>query len=276
VGCGSTLGNLLRFASGIERSFRINIERLGNTLFLIRKEKSPTELISGVVGYGHTFPEMHTTWGPDVKGSVSHQRIINYELGGTKILVRSECDGYVKDRVDSSDEKPKLSWRRGANDIKGMGLEMDEDFYASLSIGTRKPSSGTLTVKAVGHPVPQKAVFDLKTRSIRSVDQLNMDEQYRRLWVNQTPQFIFAQHMRGMFNMEDAVPEDISEGIEGWEQNHAEVVRRYSRLLKWVKLAVKEGEKAQIVRIKNGDLEIRKRTDDDRDVLPQDLKKLWS
>jgi hypothetical protein len=35
--CGSTLGNLLRFARGMDKAFRFNVEVIGNTVFFIRK-----------------------------------------------------------------------------------------------------------------------------------------------------------------------------------------------------------------------------------------------
>jgi hypothetical protein len=76
VACGSTLGNLLRFARGQDKSFRFAVETISNTVFFIRKENDPREVIPDVRGYGHSFPEANTTWENDVKGSETHQRII--------------------------------------------------------------------------------------------------------------------------------------------------------------------------------------------------------
>ena len=61
VACASTLGNLLRFVRGEDRSFRMLAQMVGSTLFLTRREKSPTETIPNVRGHGHTFPEAYTT-----------------------------------------------------------------------------------------------------------------------------------------------------------------------------------------------------------------------
>ena len=101
VGCGSTLGNLLRFAAGADRSFHFKVEYIGKTLFLVRQEQSPTELLQGVRGYGHTFPEAYTTWDFEMRGSASHQRLIQYSFGGLKLIVRSETDGYLKGRLNT-------------------------------------------------------------------------------------------------------------------------------------------------------------------------------
>jgi hypothetical protein len=72
VGCGSTLSNLLRFCGGLDKDFRFNVDLVGDTIFLIRKESSLTALISDIRGYGHTFPEAYTIWELEVKGSASH------------------------------------------------------------------------------------------------------------------------------------------------------------------------------------------------------------
>lgn len=93
VTCGSSLGNLLRFVRKIDREFRVIVENIGSTVFITRRENSPTQTIPDVHGYGHTFPEAYTTWPGDVKGSESHQRIIQYSFGGMKCLVRFEADG---------------------------------------------------------------------------------------------------------------------------------------------------------------------------------------
>ena len=97
IGCGSTMGNLLRFAREQDKPFRMLVEVVGNTVFLIRRENSPTEKLVGVYGYGHAFPEANTTWSKEVKGSMSHQRLIQYDFAGMKCLVRFEADGYLPD-----------------------------------------------------------------------------------------------------------------------------------------------------------------------------------
>lgn len=78
--CSRTLGDLLRFVRGVDKSFRILVEAVGNTVFFVRRENSPTELIPDVRGYGHSFPEAYTTWGSNVKKSESHQRIVGYQF----------------------------------------------------------------------------------------------------------------------------------------------------------------------------------------------------
>jgi hypothetical protein len=74
-------GNLLRYASSIKQSFRFDIDIIDNTVFFIRKENSPTELIPHIWGYNWAFSQAYTTWDTEIKGSVSHQRLIKYDFG---------------------------------------------------------------------------------------------------------------------------------------------------------------------------------------------------
>src|SRR4051794_17772894 len=90
------MGNLLRFASSEAMPFRFDVDPVGDTVILVRRESSPKELIKDLRGYGHTFPEKYTTWDTEVKQSCSHQRIIHYGFGGLQFLLRSETDGYPK------------------------------------------------------------------------------------------------------------------------------------------------------------------------------------
>lgn len=80
VARGSTMGNLLRFVRNIDKDFRIIIEAVGSTIFFCPPGEFADGDNPGVRGYGHTFPEASTTWEEGVKGSESHQRIVQYSL----------------------------------------------------------------------------------------------------------------------------------------------------------------------------------------------------
>jgi hypothetical protein len=88
MACARTLGNLLRSSRSIPSVFRFDAEMIGDTVFLIRKENSPTEFIKDVKGYGHTFLASYTKWDDGLEKSASHQRIITYDFGGLQCLVR--------------------------------------------------------------------------------------------------------------------------------------------------------------------------------------------
>ncbi|KAI9795565.1 MAG: hypothetical protein M1833_006965 [Piccolia ochrophora] len=273
VGCGSTMGNLLRFAGSKDWSFRFYVEQIGRTVFLVRREKSPTELIEGVWGYGHTFPEAYTTWDATVKGSVSHQRLIKYDFGGMKCLVRSESDGYLKEKVLPGSDTPMIapsSTKQPADEDLSALLQAAQSIAVSEHAANQ---NAPLTMEMTGSEVPQNAVFDLKTRSARK--EFDMEEVYPRLWVNQTPNFIIAYHVAG--NFKSIQVQDVRANIKDWEKSNKERLRRFGVTLRLLIKAVKESEnnKIEIRRIGLGPLQIRKPIEQTWSTLPPDLEERW-
>jgi hypothetical protein len=47
-------------------------DRVGHTIFFIRKDSFPTALIPNVSGFRPSFPEAHTIWEPEVRDPASH------------------------------------------------------------------------------------------------------------------------------------------------------------------------------------------------------------
>ena len=276
VGCGSTLGNLLRFADTVERSFRFNVEVIADTVFLVRKENSPTELIPDVHGYGHTFPEAYTSWDADVIGSVSHQRLITYDFGGLRCLVRFESDGYLKDKAVSESDRPTTA--------AGLATPSDDADVSSLlqatetiSVSEVATASGAdLKIKLAGREIPQSAVFDLKTRAAHKETNMDMDEVYRRLWISQTPNSIIAYHNSGQFNKISV--QDVQLDIEEWEERHRRLVHRFYTTLKQLIDIAKQSRcrKVEVRRIGAGPLEIRKLIGGAWSALSPDMKARWT
>lgn len=236
VGCGSTIGNVLRFANSTDRSFRLYAEMVGNTVFLVRTEISPTEVIEDVRGYGHSFPEAYTTWEPAVKGSATHQRLITYDFGGLKILLRYEGDGYLRDKVGDDSSPAQTAGFPTDNDHN---LEEDDIIFQGLgrlkTSGNFPSNAGNLSVKLAGCEVPQKAMFDLKTRSSRR--EFDMEEIYPRLWLNRTPNFILAYHQFGNFH--DIQVRDVAQELKGWEMRNSRSLYALRATLKEIIRAVK-------------------------------------
>lgn len=197
--CGSTLGNLLRFIRGEDRHFRMLVELVGETVFFIRRENSPRELIPDVKGYGHAFPEAYTTWEPVVRGSSSHQRVISYRFGGLRFLARSEGDGYIgggEDEPCGDGDSPRPS----------VSHEFEEhntfDELAAALTGHRVTLAAPegkikkLEVLHAGDFVEQEHIFELKTRSVKRKEADTFEDtfgdQLPRLWVAQIPKFVLA------------------------------------------------------------------------------------
>lgn len=158
--CGSTLGNLLRFARGIDKAFRFNVEVIGETVFFVRKENDPKEVIKDVRGFGHTFPEAYITWEHSVKSSETHQRIVRYQFGGLECLVRFESDGYIRETPFVNDITPvKIAVKQ--DDV----LQAFQDTAISHPSHSTTRKSDAVKIRHGGSVVTQESVFDLKTRS---------------------------------------------------------------------------------------------------------------
>ncbi|KAM0185958.1 hypothetical protein ACHAPI_011959 [Fusarium lateritium] len=266
VACGSTIGNLLRFARGadLDRSFRILVEKVGDTVHLIRRENSPQEKIEGVRGFGHTFPEAYTTWDSGVKRSKSHQRILAYQFGGLDLMVRFEGDGYI--RSSSPQNSRKTEKGDALTQIQNLGI-------------TESPSDGTGNLQVVdgGESIPQSSAFDLKTRSVMARGKDHLGEQLPRLWIAQITQFLLAYHERGLFRNENIEIKNIKADVDEWQELNQPSLKRLATLLRLIidKVHASKDGKLEIVWSNGGSLEIRKQLPDAGNALSEPVKKQW-
>ena len=281
VACGSTVGNLLRFARFQERSFRFNFELIGKSIFFIRKENTPDELITNLRGYGHTFPEAYTTWESAVKGSTSHQHIIKYQFGGLRYLIRFEGDGYHKDKLPLSmrSDIAKVASSSIPKPDTDTDISSLQEATASVTVSQQAPSSGTgtgagsLRVELSGRKIPQQAIFDLKTRSAKR--EIDMDDVLPRLWVSQIPNFIVAYHKSGLFD--DVRKEDVRAKVQEWETENEKGLGRLDAVIHAIVDVAKEypGQGLELRRMGNGPLELRKLADEGWHALPGELCEIW-
>ncbi|KAL4912230.1 hypothetical protein BDW62DRAFT_216479 [Aspergillus aurantiobrunneus] len=221
VACSSTMGNLRRFITEPDKGFRLVVEAVGSAVFLVRRENSPTQTIPNVFGYGHTFPEANTTWSSDVKGSESHQRIIQYEFAGLSCLVRYQADGYL----------PKLHQPTASH--KKATAVTPEDLLTPLAETTVSrvgpEAKQVLTTESGGEVVPQSATFDLKTRSAKKEYADVVKGELPRLWLAQVPNFVVGFHKSGLFD--DVRVVDVRREVQQWEKEHESDLRKLAALL---------------------------------------------
>ena len=270
--CGSTLGNLLRFVRKMDKPFRMLVEAVGDTVFFVRRENSPTELIPDVRGFGHTFPEAYTTWEAGAKKSESHQRIVRYAFGGLDCLVRFEADGYHKDLAPGASKFEPAHEPAEVDRVDDMlASALDNSAIAAHPSTHDKP----LTVIHGGQRVPQSAVFDLKTRSIRKKDQDTLGEELPRLWVSQVTNFVLAYHVSGVF--EDIQILDVRDEVDDWERENEGTLRRFGVLLqKIVAFARSRKDRKLELRCRKVDvLELREQGGDVDHTLPAAVEERW-
>ena len=226
--------------------------------------------MTDVRGYGHTYPDAYTTWAPDLETSLCHQRLIRYQFGELKCLLQFKADGYLEEKlVKGSEAKEATPQGRLGEEVTLLATQA-----AAVSLDSATPSSQPkLKVQTRGMEVPQKAVFELKTRSTQYDTVL--DPILLRLWLTQVSNLILARHTYGKF--EEAVPQDMTSDVQAWEKKNQRLLGCLHALLHQIIDAVKQSrdQKVEVRRIGEGPLEIRRIAQSSWSALPEDLKNQW-
>lgn len=280
VGCGSTLGNLLRFIREEDKPFRILVELVNDTVFFVRRENTPRELIDGIRGYGHTFPEAYTTWDSDVKSSTSHQRVISYRFGGLGFLVRFQGDGYLADEVVKENrDGPHVAAAPASIDNEAVDALLEELTSSRVTPATPAKENEELKVTYAGDLIKQDCIFELKTRSVRRKEADTFEDtfgdQLPRLWISQVPKFILAYHTQGLF--EDISVRDTKSEVKNWEKDHADTLSRFAALIHHIVGVVKSrpDRKLELRNVDFGTLEVREQLAEAGDALSESVRSLW-
>ena len=267
------MGNLLRFVRRVKRPFRFNIELIGDTIFFVRKENDPKEIIKNIRGYGHTFREAYTTWDSDVKGSKTHQRIIQYDLSGFNCMIRYECDGYMSNAMTRKQSSgPNFSDELDTNELS---TAFDN---AKMNVG-KSESNCALTINSGGTSVSQNILFDLKSRSRQWKNDINMEDLYPLLWLKQISKFVVAYHDgAGLF--QDIRIQDVRKDVQAWENrtDNKSAIQRLVRLLDEIlRIAKRNRDKLMEIYCPSpGYLEIRKQYGKGSHALPPSLSTKWA
>ncbi len=254
VACRYTFSYLHAFASRTTATFRLDVELIGKTLFIIRRTDSPTEPLPIVEGYGHAFRERSTTWEDDVKESISHQRLVKYSFGSLNCLVRFGSAGYLP-KMMVPELEPSLKREHGTS-------ELHDD----------------ITVEHRGRRIPQTAIFDLTTHSAPKDSRernTRVEPGLSRLWITQTPNHIVGFHQEGCFD--DVRIKYVSGRVKKWENRNAKKLSRlHATLSHLIRLAKgSDTRKLSVHRESSGNLEIWRHTDETWSALPDYLKERW-
>ena len=275
VACSSTLGNLLRFCSKDAKPFRMIVYTVGKTVHFIRRENSPRETIPDVLGYGHTFPEAFTSWDACVLGSESHQRIVSYQLGGLKCLVRFEADGYLpaKNRVVIP-RKSKTHHAASTSVDEITSIFTDGATFANKKSYTAAP----IIASSAGVQVDQESLFDLKTRSVkrRYEEAEILASELPRLWIRQMSNFILAFHNRGTF--EDVQVKDVGHEVDRWQKQHQREIECFSALLATIIDCAKNAGESLEICVTDDDphLQVRQPSGDFPDLCSAAVRHKWA
>ncbi|KAK0460030.1 uncharacterized protein EV420DRAFT_1534598 [Desarmillaria tabescens] len=247
------LRKLLRWIGGKDdeksmKEFRIDMQLAGKkTVLFNRWDKRYREQASGYT-FGYNF-ETHTTKPANgCESSTGHHRIITYDLGGFKMVVRFEVDACVS----GSDTK-----RAPAASSSSTTVDDLSNLLSRVKIGPPTSSviavtpSRSLTVKLDGSYVPQNAILELTTVSERRRSQFDWYEQYPQLFLSQTPRHFLGIHNQGRFQ---AVEKNELSALTHQAKSVQPSLKKLVKVLKSIQeMVVKKGMTGRLTLIRDGE-----------------------
>lgn len=272
------------FVNGKDNDFEFGAEVVNNTVLFARKEEQSRQTFppGTFAGYRRAFEEEYTTLSGCAKGSTSHHRIVGYNFGGFRLLVRSAVDAYL----ESLTVMPEKS---------GLAPAFDEDdaakYMKSISLAGEAPtiqgtSKAPMTIVDGGGNIPHGALLELKTRFKFSKYPYNLEDKMVDLWISQTQNFVLASYQNGgrswqssqqrLAKFVDLDVKSMHDTLKEWEAKNEKMLYRLSIVLREVVDAVKNMHAPCVVRYgKETGLQVLKAEDGTPPLLPEELCDKW-
>jgi hypothetical protein len=227
----NTLQKLFAFGS-FKRSydaFHVDLDIIGNTLFIGRKERHPQSDRNS--GYGRTFETDFTAEDPELLDVHGHHRVIQYDMGGIQVAIRIEADGYYDSEDSPAFEPPiELPFRNIFNVFEPPNAVITH----SKDTHTKALPGGKLT--------KHHQTCELKSGK---GDHASSREQ---IWFGRTPHLLVAKHSNGLVHkIEEQHLQQ--EDFEVWAQEpkHQRGLRRLVWFLKELRRVVRDDVKGPAV-----------------------------
>ncbi|KOC14833.1 hypothetical protein AFLA70_201g001950 [Aspergillus flavus AF70] len=245
--------------NGLE-PFTIDVEVTNNTAIFCRMEAETYMFIGPheFRGYGHEFEKAFTT--TQVSASTGHHRIISYNLGDLKFIVRYETDAYMDELSEVQSRNVELENGSLLSMMKTMSL-------SQLESRSRLPAESKLVMKEEGKQVSIQSTLEIKTRVAHK--PINIQEVLPQLWVSQTPNLVRAYHKGGLFEPPEV--EAVTREITKWEEDHASDLRGLVILIKEIIRVARENDGNAVIKYdgRSDNLEVWRRNGSK--MLPDDL-----
>ncbi|KAI0671204.1 hypothetical protein C8Q78DRAFT_1131581 [Trametes maxima] len=268
------------------REYRIDLQLGGNkTVLMHRWEKRTREMAAPPKsGCGISFERETTSPAQGCTRGTGHHRIVQYDFGGLKMVVRFEVDACTASPPTSTTTRgtsvtasrrapPRRSTDNDTHNVDNLadalaGLGVSSTATGSNQSPNTAPSS--VSVIRAGTQVPQDAIVELVTRAERFVHQFDWAEKYPQLLLSYTPHLFLGIHNRGLFDHVEKY------SLGGAELQHVETdpdiqaaFRQLVSVLRTIQNLVKEhGKRGRLTLVcQNGVLRVYERTTD-AGVLP--------
>lgn len=238
--------HLLEFVSGKSQDFQFGVEVVRKIAFFTRIEKQTRETIrSGMFqGYRRPFQQWYTKIPLFAQESTSHHRMIRYQLGALKLLVRSTFDAYLLEELPNH------------NNSEGKDIEDQADLVNFMSSVSRVPKASSikdtpeapvLTVVPGGKEIGHSALFELSTRSKSGKTPINIQAKFPGLWLSQTPHYVIALHenvktrqsrlgkeLPPLAEFRDIQIRHIKENLQRWEKDNQKSIKKFVVVLQQI------------------------------------------
>lgn len=224
----NSLRKLLDFAAGKRQDpFRMDLHMVKDTLFISRKEKNARSMIHGShnSGYGHSLEDVFTKPEDGLDTSSSHHRVICYDLGHLKCVVRFEVDAYYEDPDDLSSTDPLQE-----------PVECVATLMADLDVNGPPPSStrkGETMIIRRGTPISP-----LKLAEIKAHKTEKRSASMPQLWFGRTPYLLTGKHDKGVVHSISCT--NVGMHFKEWEAANQDKLRKLVSLLMELKCIVRE------------------------------------
>ncbi|RPD56654.1 hypothetical protein L227DRAFT_595062 [Lentinus tigrinus ALCF2SS1-6] len=266
------------------KEFRIDLQLGGKkTVLMHRWEKRTREIATPPrSGCGINFERESTTPAKGCERSTGHHRIVQYDFGGLKVVVRFEVDACLPQPASTTSTLRTSRTQHASPATRTTTSTSDVDSLTNIMLGLNVSTTNTapasppsratdIAVIHGGTQVPQSSIVELVTRSENYIDEFSWAEQYPQLLLSYTPHLFLAAHNRG--NFERMIKHELgSTELRNIEDN-ARVQRTFRKLaaaLRAIQDLVKgHGQRGRLSLVcqSDGTLEVYQRTSD-RGVLP--------
>jgi len=223
------------------------------TVLLNRWDKRYREQASGYT-YGYSFENHTTKPASGCESSTGHHRIITYDLGGFKMVVRFEVDACIPTQPGRTTKRVPVA----SSSSSPTTVDVLSDLLSGVKIGPPTTSviavtpSRSLTVKSGGGSyVPQSAILELTTVSERRRPQFDWYEQYPQLFLSQTPRHFLGIHNLGHFR---AVERNELSALTNQAKMAQPSLKKLVKVLMTIQaLVVKRGKTGRLTLIRDGE-----------------------
>jgi hypothetical protein len=267
-----------RWNGSKKEAFTIHVEITQNTAIFCREETKTMRYIAPYEfkGYGHSFEKKCTI--RRVNGSTGHHRIISYDFGGLKFIVRHETDGYVNVDTAAMAKSSATPHKGSSSNCKAPEVDDLSSILDSLKLSPQnseksdlRPAASKLVIREEGQAIPLTSTLEIKTRVSRK--PLAFSAVVCQLWVSQTPKLVRAYHTKGVF----AVPkvEDVTVQVKAWEDENQKDLKMVASLIRRIRDVVKDGGGRAVLKYDvDGDKLVLKPLEGKK-MLPNDLYAKW-